>query len=109
MRGAVTEIFQAAKEVTDVSKEMGLNAGDNSNKQQDKANTQQANANFTVGQTLFPKINNISLFQASSKSSSVMKKLTKTTDLIFTGQTQNGLMQVTTEHGEGWVEAHLIQ
>lgn len=102
LRGTLSELSQTAKEISGVGKEVGLTSNSG------KSNKQQENSDHSVGQTLYPKVNNLSLYQSSSKSSSVIKKLSKNTDLIFSGQAQNGLMKVTTEHGDGWVESHLV-
>ena len=46
---------------------------------------------------------------ASNKSSKVKTKLSKNSDIIYAGNvSSNGLIEVTTEYGNGWVESHLI-
>lgn len=100
LRGTLSQITDTTKEITGVTKELGgFKSGGNAN-----------SSNFKSGQSLYPKINNLALYQSANKSSSVLTKLTKNTDLIFSGNaSNNGFIEVTTEHGNGWVEAHLVQ
>jgi hypothetical protein len=100
LRGALSQITDTTKEITGVSKEFGSFKG--------TANTN--NSNYKAGQSVYPKINNLALYQTANKSSSVLTKLSKSTDLVFSGNaSNNGFIEVSTEHGNGWVEAHLVQ
>jgi len=100
LRNTLGQITDTTKEVTGTAKELGgFTSGGNTN-----------SSSFKSGQSLYPKINNLALYQSANKSSSVLTKLTKSTDLIFSGNaSNNGFIEVTTEHGNGWVESHLVQ
>lgn len=101
LRNSLGQFNETTKVVTGTAKDM---TGFGANKQL------VAQSGFTVGQRLYPKINNLPLYQSSNKSSLVTSKLSKNTDVIFAGNTNpNGLIEVTTEYGNGWVESHLVQ
>ena len=95
------QVSETTKQVAGISQDVRGTAGQN----------QQAGmqTNLVAGQTLRPKVNNISLYQSPNKSSAVIQKLSKSTDLVFSGNMQQGLYEVATDHGTGWVESHLVQ
>lgn len=64
---------------------------------------------IAAGQILYPKINNVSVYQSANKSSNVLHKLSKSTEMVYSGSSNAGFHMVTTEHGEGWVEATMVQ
>ena len=72
-------------------------------------NETSTNIERTIGQKITPKLNNLPLYETSNKSSKVKTKLSKNSDIIYAGNvSSNGLIEVTTEYGNGWVESHLI-
>ena len=100
LRGALSQITDTTKEISGVTKELGGF----------KSNGNANSSNYKAGQSVYPKINNLALYQSANKSSTVLTKLSKSTDLVFSGNaSNNGFIEVTTEHGNGWVEAHLVQ
>jgi hypothetical protein len=102
LRNTIGQLSDTTKEITGVTKEVGALSGSGSE--------QATSTQYSSGQTLYPKLNNVSLYESASKSAPVIKKLTKSTDLVFTGKAhKSGFIQVTTEYGDGWVESHLIR
>ncbi|RZF53088.1 hypothetical protein EXE30_08150 [Acinetobacter halotolerans] len=101
LRNTLGQVSETTKQVAGISQDVKNTSGQN---QQAAIQT-----NLVTGQTLRPKINNISLYQSANKSSAVMYKLSKSTDLVFSGNVQQGLYEVATDHGTGWVEGHLVQ
>ncbi|QER40644.1 hypothetical protein F2A31_13430 [Acinetobacter suaedae] len=101
LRNTLGQVSETTKQVAGISQDVRGAAGQN----------QQAGmqTNLAAGQTLRPKVNNISLYQSPNKSSAVIQKLSKSTDLVFSGNMQQGLYEVATDHGTGWVESHLVQ
>ncbi|WP_147394209.1 hypothetical protein [Acinetobacter tianfuensis] len=102
LRGTLNQITETTKELSGTAKEVsGFGSG---------ANSSNANASYTAGQRLYPKINNLALYQSPNKSSPVVSKLSKNTDVVFAGNmNKNGLIEVSTEYGNGWIESHLVQ
>ena len=102
LRNTLNQFNETSKEVSNTAKEWtGSRATTNSN---------YAANGFSMGQQLRPKINNLPLYQTADKSSQVINKLSKNADIIFAGNmTKTGLIEVTTEHGNGWIESHLVQ
>ena len=102
LRNTLNQFNETSKEVSNTAKEWtGSRATTNSN---------YAANGFSMGQQLRPKINNLPLYQTADKSSQVINKLSKNADIIFAGNmTKTGLIEVTTEHGNGWIDPHLVQ
>lgn len=100
LKGTLTELTDTNKEITGFSKEVVGN----------RASTQpQYTAGYHLGQNLSPKVNNRPLYQSANKSAPVMTKLSKSSTLVFAGNSHHsGLIEVTTDYGNGWIEAHLV-
>ena len=65
---------------------------------------------WRTGQQLRPKINNLPLYQAAHTSSNVVHQLAQHHNIVFLGSHHaNGLIEVATDYGNGWVEKHLVQ
>ncbi len=100
LRGTLSQINETTKEVAGTAKEMTKFRGNNETS---------TNIERTIGQKITPKLNNLPLYETSNKSSKVKTKLSKNSDIIYAGNvSSNGLIEVTTEYGNGWVESHLI-
>lgn len=102
LRSTLSQFNETSKEVSNTAREWtGSRTNNTSN---------YTNSSFTVGQQLRPKINNLPLYQSADKSGVVLNKLSKSADIIFAGNaTKTGLIEVTTEYGNGWIESHLVQ
>lgn len=100
LKGTLSQLTDTTKEVTGFSKEVLGN----------RAGTQpQYTTGYNLGQNLSPKVNNLPLYQGANKSGPVMTRLSKSSTLVFAGNSHNsGLIEVTTDYGNGWVEAHLV-
>ncbi|MDO7413070.1 hypothetical protein Q5X48_14765 [Acinetobacter baumannii] len=101
LRNTLGQVTDATKQVSGLSQDL---KGATGQKQQTVLSS-----NLIAGQTVHPKVNNVLLYQSSDKSSIVIHKLSKSTDLVFSGNAQQGFYEVVTDYGTGWVEGHLVQ
>ncbi|MGV6807940.1 MAG: CsgG/HfaB family protein [bacterium] len=62
-----------------------------------------------AGDVIYAKINNLKLYSGPDKSSTVKAKLSKSEDLIFMGEEQNGFLLIESAQGGGWVQKILIK
>jgi glutaredoxin len=73
-------------------------------------NTPQNNAgSFQPGDVLIAKIPGVRVSSQPSKDSAQVMTLGPSDQMVFMGETQNGLLKVTTARGEGWVDQRLIK
>jgi hypothetical protein len=63
---------------------------------------------FSEGDVLTPKIDGVKLLGSASDGGKVVHKLSKGAELIFSGEEQNGYVQVQATEGEGWVKKLLV-
>lgn len=101
LRSSISQISGATKEASDLTKEVTGLTGSGSGRA--------SGSSAASGQVLYPKINNVKLYQSANKGSSVVTKLSKGSEMVYSGNSSGAFHQVTTEHGDGWVEASLVQ
>ena len=72
------------------------------------ANSTRAGAPQKAGEVLMARINNVKVYSGPSKDSKVVATLTKTDELIASGEQQNGFVQVDSSNFSGWVQKTLV-
>ena len=60
------------------------------------------------GEVLMARINNVKVYSGPSKDSKVVATLSRTDELIASGQAQNGFVQVDASNFSGWVQRTLV-
>ena len=103
IRDTVNQITYTSSDVKTMSSEVGGFMGI------DKSVQTSSGTTIAAGQVLMTKINNVSLYQTANKAGTVLQKLPKGSEVVFSGNVNNGLYSVTTEFGDGWVDANLLQ
>jgi hypothetical protein len=63
---------------------------------------------FEEGDTVVPKIANVKLHAQANDGSSVVTTLSKSDELIYMGEEQNGFLRVESSKGGGWVKKVLV-
>ena len=72
------------------------------------ANSTRAGAPQKAGEILMARINNVKVYSGPSKDSKVLATLTKTDELIASGDQKNGFVQVDSSNFSGWVQKTLV-
>ncbi|MFL6695830.1 MAG: CsgG/HfaB family protein [Vitreoscilla sp.] len=72
------------------------------------ANSARAGAPQKAGEVLMARINNVKVYSGPSKDSKVLATLTKTDELIASGDQKNGFVQVDSSNFSGWVQKTLV-
>jgi len=72
------------------------------------ANSTRAGAPQKAGEVLMARINNVKVYSGPSRDSKVVATLTKTDELIASGEQQNGFVQVDSSNFSGWVQKTLV-
>jgi len=72
------------------------------------ANSTRAGAPQKAGEVLMARINNVKVYSGPSKDSKVLATLTKTDELIASGDQKNGFVQVDSSNFSGWVQKTLV-
>lgn len=62
-----------------------------------------------AGDTLTLKLSTLNIYEAPSKTSSVLARLTPADDLVYLGEEHNGLYRVASSQSEGWVDKLLVR
>ncbi|PKO46193.1 MAG: hypothetical protein CVU29_06565 [Betaproteobacteria bacterium HGW-Betaproteobacteria-22] len=102
LRGTVREVSGAAQEAQELSKAVGV--GQNSS-----AQPQQSGGEPQAGDVIFSKITNLAIFKEANKKSSVLMRISKSDEMVYTGEEVNGFFRVATDKGEGWVDKILVK
>lgn len=63
---------------------------------------------FEEGDTLAPKISNVKVHSQPNESSSVVTTLSRSEELIYMGEEQNGFLKIESGSGGGWVKKVLV-
>lgn len=63
---------------------------------------------FEEGDTMVPKIANVKLYSQASESSGTVATLSKSEEMIYMGEEQNGFLRVESGSGGGWVKKVLV-
>ena len=72
------------------------------------ANSTRAGAPQKAGEVLMARINNVKVYAGPSKDSKVVATLSKTDELIASGDQKNGFVQVDSANFSGWVQKTLV-
>ncbi len=72
------------------------------------ANSARAGAPQKAGELLMARINNVKVYSGPSKDSKVLATLTKSDELIASGDQKNGFVQVDSSNFSGWVQKTLV-
>ena len=72
------------------------------------ANSTRAGAPQKAGEVLMARINNVKVYSGPSKDSKVLATLTKSDELIASGDQKNGFVQVDSSNFSGWVQKTLV-
>ena len=67
-----------------------------------------AGAPQKAGEVLMARISNVKVYSGPSKDSKVLATLTKTDELIASGDQKNGFVQVDSSNFSGWVQKTLV-
>jgi len=71
-------------------------------------NSTRAGAPQKAGEVLLARINNVKVYSGPSKDSKVVGTLTRTDELIASGDQKNGFVQVDSSNFSGWVQRSLV-
>lgn len=63
---------------------------------------------FEEGDTIVPKIANVKLYSQANESSGAVATLSKSEEMIYMGEEQNGFLRVESGSGGGWVKKVLV-
>jgi hypothetical protein len=74
-----------------------------------KTNAQLSAPKLEVGSIFKPKIAGIQLYSQSKKSSKIVARIGKDSEMVFTGEDENGFIKVQSVEGEGWVEKIMVR
>lgn len=102
LRGSVGEIKNTSREVGRLGKEVGV-----ANKEYSKATTV-TSSEINSGDALIAKMNKVKVHKEANKESAKLLQLSKSDEVIYMGEVQNGMYKVTTPEGEGWVDKLLV-
>ncbi len=72
------------------------------------ANSTRAGAPQKAGEVLMARINNVKVYSGPSKDSKVVATLTRSDELIASGDQKNGFVQVDSSNFSGWVQKTLV-
>jgi hypothetical protein len=72
------------------------------------ANSTHAAAPQKAGEVLMARINNVKVYSGPSRDSKVLATLTKSDELIASGDQKNGFVQVDSSNVSGWVQKTLV-
>ena len=72
------------------------------------ANSTRAGAPQKAGEVLMARISNVKVYAGPSRDSKVVATLTKTDELIASGDQKNGFVQVDSSNFSGWVQKTLV-
>jgi hypothetical protein len=61
------------------------------------------------GDILVAKVANVKILKEANKKSAKLAQISKSDELIYMGEEQNGLYLVTAPDGEGWVDKILVK
>ncbi len=67
------------------------------------------NSGYQSGDILVPKLAKVKVLKESDKKSTKLITVSKSDQLVFMGEEQNGMYRVTTAEGEGWVDKLLVK
>ncbi|HZV91698.1 MAG TPA: CsgG/HfaB family protein [Caldimonas sp.] len=76
--------------------------------QRNAAMSMRANAG-APGDVMLPKINGVKVLRQARDGSGEVQTLTKSDEVLLSGEEMNGFVKVTTSRGEGWVKSILLR
>lgn len=99
LKNAVTDVTTGTKEVSSLTKDLGLGGNETAN----------TAGELTIGDVLSAKINKLKVFEDPVRDSTIISEINKDNALIFMGDEVNDFYHVTTDDGaEGWVQKVLV-
>lgn len=102
LRGTVGEMKNTSREMGRLGNEVGV-----ANKEYSKATTA-TSTEINSGDALVAKMNKVKVHREANKGSAKLLQLSKSEEVIYMGEVQNGMYKVTTPEGEGWVDKLLV-
>lgn len=101
LRSTLGEVTRTTREVNVLSKEATPA----------KPATDQASLSSEIksGDILVAKVANVKVLKEANKKSAKLAQVSKSDELIYMGEEQNGLYLVTAPDGEGWVDKILVK
>lgn len=102
LRGTVSEMTNTSREVGELSKEVGVGSKDESK------TTTVISTEIKSGDAIVAKMNKVKVHTEANKKSAKLLQLSKSDELIYMGEEQNGMYKVSTSEGEGWVDKLLV-
>lgn len=101
LRGTLGEVTRTTREVNVLSKEATPA----------KPAVDQASLSSEIksGDILVAKVANVKVLKEANKKSAKLAQVSKSDELIYMGEEQNGLYLVTAPDGEGWVDKILVK
>lgn len=104
LRGTIGEITNTSREVGELNKEVGT-------KSTETAKTEAASTSTEIksGDSVVAKMDKVKVHKTADKKSAKLVQLSKSDEVIYMGEEQNGMYRVTTTEGEGWVDKLLVK
>lgn len=105
LRGTIGEMTSTSREVGELSKEVTPTKSPETAKPEANATSTEIKS----GDTITAKMDKVKVLKEANKKSAKLVQLTKSDELIYMGEEQNGMYRVTTSEGEGWVDKLLVK
>lgn len=103
LRGTISEVTNTSREVGELSKEV------TPTKSPEATKTNTNSTEIKSGDTIVAKMDKVKVLKEANKKSAKLVQLSKTDEVIYMGEEQNGMYKVTTSEGEGWVDKLLVK
>ncbi|HOY70185.1 MAG TPA: hypothetical protein PL131_10430 [Methylotenera sp.] len=104
LRGTIGEMTSTSREVGELSKEVTPTKSPDATKAESVTTTE-----IKSGDTIVAKMDKVKVLKEANKKSAKLLQLSKTDEVIYMGEEQNGMYRVTTSEGEGWVDKLLVK
>ncbi|MFA7349405.1 MAG: hypothetical protein WC009_01475 [Methylotenera sp.] len=101
LRGTLGEVTRTTREVNVLSKEAAP--------AKPAADQASLSSEIKSGDILVAKVANVKVLKEANKKSAKLAQVSKSDELIYMGEEQNGLYLVTAPDGEGWVDKILVK
>lgn len=104
LRGTIGEITNTSREAGQLAKEVTPEKLPEATKPEASISTE-----IKSGDTVVPKMDKVKVLKEANKKSAKLAQLSKSEEVIYMGEEQNGMYRVTTSEGEGWVDKLLVK
>lgn len=104
LRGTIGEMTNTSREAGQLAKEVTPEKSPETAKSDASATTE-----IKSGDAIVPKMDKVKVLKEANKKSAKLMQLSKTDEVIYMGEEQNGMYRVTTSEGEGWVDKLLVK